>query len=229
MEAVAWIAEQKIREAQIAGELDNIPGMGKPLRLDDESRHSEYWLANKILKNAGLLPYPMQLKKDIESKTCELDNLLMSLKEKLDDIRKDIYGEICTINEILGDKTAGPISFDAKKGVLLAKNETSGNVYHLTKKHRNVVSKKGQAVQALIGKYNHLCSVYKDQYLQKLRERNTKIDDLSYYDIKHCIQQRRMSSFSLSPGKCNIVRLSQKFAHQFAPICSQDDLLTVLS
>jgi len=223
MEAVAWIAEQKIREAQITGELDNLPGMGKPLRLKDESRHSEYWLANKILKNAGLLPYPMQLKKDIESKTGELDNLLMTLKQKLDDLKKDIQREICTINEILKDKTVCHISIDTKSSILLIKNETSGDASHLTKKHRHLVSQKGKAVHALIGKHNHLRLAFKDQYVQKLRERNAKIDDLAYYDIKHCIQQRRMSTFTLCPGKFNIAELSRKFDQQFAPIGPLDD------
>jgi len=229
MEAVAWIAEQKIKEAQLAGELDNIPGTSEPLHLEDEFRHSEYWLVNKILKNAGLLPYPMQLKKDIESKTCELDNLLMTLKQKLDDLKKDIYREICTINEILGGKAACHVSLDIKNGVLLSKNETSGDVYHLTKRHRNAVSQTGRTVQALIGKYNHLRLAFKDRYLQKLRERNAKIDDLAYYDIKYCIQQRRMSSFTLCSGRFNIAELSQKFDQQFVPICSQDDWLTILT
>jgi hypothetical protein len=35
MNALTWIAEQKILEATLAGELDNLPGAGKPLQLED--------------------------------------------------------------------------------------------------------------------------------------------------------------------------------------------------
>lgn len=60
------IAERKIQEAIRNGELDNLPGKGKPLQLDDESTiPEELRLAYKILKNADCLPPELELKKDI--------------------------------------------------------------------------------------------------------------------------------------------------------------------
>jgi len=45
------IAERKIQEAILNGELDNLPGKGKPLQLEDESGiPKELRLAYKILK-----------------------------------------------------------------------------------------------------------------------------------------------------------------------------------
>jgi hypothetical protein len=60
------IAERKIQEALKNGEFDDLPGKGKPLRLEDDSQiPEELRLAYKILKNADCLPPELELKKDI--------------------------------------------------------------------------------------------------------------------------------------------------------------------
>ena len=60
------IAERKIQEAIRNGELDNLPGKGKPLELEDDSGIPEdLRLAYKILKNADCLPPEVELKKEI--------------------------------------------------------------------------------------------------------------------------------------------------------------------
>ena len=52
-----FIAEQKIAEAIAKGELDDLPGAGRPLELDDERLvPEELRVAYRILKNAGCLP-----------------------------------------------------------------------------------------------------------------------------------------------------------------------------
>jgi hypothetical protein len=56
----AWelLANHKIRQAIEAGELDNLPGHGKPLSAEQQQTdysHPEA-LGNKLLKNAGLTP-----------------------------------------------------------------------------------------------------------------------------------------------------------------------------
>lgn len=51
------IAERRIGEAVANGELDNLPGAGKPLELDDDALIPEdLRLAYRILRNAGLAP-----------------------------------------------------------------------------------------------------------------------------------------------------------------------------
>ena len=51
------IAERKIAEAIANGELDNLPGEGRPLDLDDDALvPEELHLAYRILKNAGFVP-----------------------------------------------------------------------------------------------------------------------------------------------------------------------------
>ncbi len=66
MDALALIAEERIREAIARGEFDNLPGAGKPLSLDDDSLvPAELRVAYKVLKNAGCLPPELELRKEI--------------------------------------------------------------------------------------------------------------------------------------------------------------------
>jgi hypothetical protein len=52
-----FLVEQRLSEAVSRGELDNLPGAGKPLALDDDPLvPEELRLAYRILKNAGFVP-----------------------------------------------------------------------------------------------------------------------------------------------------------------------------
>ncbi len=52
-----FIAEQRIADAIAKGELDALPGAGRPLDLDDDALIPEdLRLAHRILKNAGYVP-----------------------------------------------------------------------------------------------------------------------------------------------------------------------------
>ncbi len=68
IDIVARIAEQKIEEAIRKGELDNLPGAGKPLKLEDDANvPAELRTSFKILKNAGYIPAEMEEIKEIRS------------------------------------------------------------------------------------------------------------------------------------------------------------------
>ena len=57
MAAFDLLAERKIAEAVSRGELDDLPGAGKPLALeDDASIPEDLRVAYRILKNAGFVP-----------------------------------------------------------------------------------------------------------------------------------------------------------------------------
>jgi len=71
------LVEQHIREAQAAGELDQLPGAGKPLILDDDSHvPPELRASYRLLKNSGYLPPELEMKRE----AVELDALLQSLE-----------------------------------------------------------------------------------------------------------------------------------------------------
>lgn len=57
MDAITWIAEQRIREAAAEGAFDALPGCGRPLVLEDDSHvPPDLRMAYKVLRNAGCLP-----------------------------------------------------------------------------------------------------------------------------------------------------------------------------
>jgi DnaJ family protein C protein 28 len=66
LDAIGKIAEQKILEAIEEGQFDNLPGKGKPIVFDDDLMTPPHLrLANKILKNANVLPDWIQVQQDI--------------------------------------------------------------------------------------------------------------------------------------------------------------------
>ncbi|MDA5481672.1 DUF1992 domain-containing protein [Yersinia intermedia] len=61
MELIDQWAERYIIDAQQKGELDNLPGSGKPLQLDDDSFvPPELRAGYRLLRNAGYLPVELQ-------------------------------------------------------------------------------------------------------------------------------------------------------------------------
>jgi hypothetical protein len=85
------IAEKRIKEAIQEGKLDNLPGAGKPLRLEEDSYIPEdLRMAHKILKNAGFVPPEIALKKEI-IKTEELLQDMEDTKAKYRQIKKLNY------------------------------------------------------------------------------------------------------------------------------------------
>ena len=77
MDPIAWIAEQRIREAMDQGVFDNLAYRGRPLRLEeDEAIPPELRMAFKVLKDAGCLPPEVELRKEIASLSELLDTVV---------------------------------------------------------------------------------------------------------------------------------------------------------
>jgi hypothetical protein len=61
-----FLAEQRIADAVSRGELEGLPGEGRPLELDDDKLvPEELRLAYRILKNAGFVPPEVEALKEI--------------------------------------------------------------------------------------------------------------------------------------------------------------------
>jgi hypothetical protein len=70
------IAEERIQEALRRGDLDDLPGSGKPLELDDDLLvPPELRVANRILKNAGLVPLEILERREIAELEAEITRL----------------------------------------------------------------------------------------------------------------------------------------------------------
>ncbi|MCO7125823.1 DUF1992 domain-containing protein [Sporolactobacillus shoreicorticis] len=66
MGIIEIMAEEKIQEGLKSGAFDHLPGKGKPLVLEDLSAVPKDLRAGyKVLKNAGMLPEELQIKKDM--------------------------------------------------------------------------------------------------------------------------------------------------------------------
>jgi hypothetical protein len=97
------IVEQRILEAVEKGEFDNLPGQGKPLRLEDD-RHvpEDLRVAYKILRNADCLPPEVQEKREI----MQMEDMLAALPDEKERYRliKKINYRIMKLN-MLGKKS----------------------------------------------------------------------------------------------------------------------------
>lgn len=75
--------EQQIREAQEAGQFDNLPGFGKPLPKDPgQDIAGERWMSNHILKQAGFTPEWIQLRKEIAVERQPVADALATYRER---------------------------------------------------------------------------------------------------------------------------------------------------
>jgi hypothetical protein len=92
------IAEQRIREAQDAGQLDDLPGTGRPVELDDAPFvPEELRVAYRILKNAGYLPPEVEAlreMREIEGLVIAADGTDRKAKvvARLNDLRASLDG-----------------------------------------------------------------------------------------------------------------------------------------
>lgn len=60
-----WL-DDVIRDAEAAGMFDNLAGQGKPLLLEDPAEAlDEWWLAHRMLKQAGYAPRWIELRKEV--------------------------------------------------------------------------------------------------------------------------------------------------------------------
>jgi hypothetical protein len=70
------LIDRQIREAQEAGEFDNLPHQGAPLPNDDNPYAGEWGLAFHMLKNAGVAPPWVEANKELNELLRKRDALL---------------------------------------------------------------------------------------------------------------------------------------------------------
>jgi hypothetical protein len=76
MQLFEMLAEQKIQEAIARGELDGLPGAGKPLEIDDDPLVPEdQRVAYRVLKNAGFAPPEVEARKEVRAVERQIDSL----------------------------------------------------------------------------------------------------------------------------------------------------------
>src|SRR5260370_35326981 len=79
--------EEQIREAQVRGEFDNLPGSGKPLDLDSNQFAGDKALAYSMLKQNGFAPPEIELAKEIRSESEKPEPKLPKLRRRGNSLR----------------------------------------------------------------------------------------------------------------------------------------------
>jgi hypothetical protein len=86
------LVEQKIREAQEAGEFDNLEGSGQPVNLDTYFNTPEELRAGyALLKSAGVLPQEAVVLKELNEATARLEECRDEKeRERLEGVVRDL-------------------------------------------------------------------------------------------------------------------------------------------
>lgn len=103
MDIFALIAEDKIKTAIKNGELDNLPGKGKPLELEDLSMIPEdLRMAYRLLKNSGFMNEEAKLGQDI----LKLNDLVKksSNDEERKQLRKELNDKRARFEKIMDER-----------------------------------------------------------------------------------------------------------------------------
>ncbi|MEG6521635.1 DnaJ family domain-containing protein [Desulfotomaculum sp. 1211_IL3151] len=124
MDIFTLIAENKIKEALNRGDFNDLPGSGKPLPLEDLSHIPEDLRAGyRILKNAGIVPEEIEIKKEIIS----LEKLINYCYDKNERNRltKKLNEKILRFNILMEKRSAASPALSMYKDKILAKFQGS--------------------------------------------------------------------------------------------------------
>ncbi|HSD11287.1 MAG TPA: DnaJ family domain-containing protein [Candidatus Binatia bacterium] len=108
MRLLQGIAEARIREAIARGELDDLPGRGKRLELEDLSQVPEDLRGGYLLlKNAGVLPEEMQVRKEMVTLEALLD--ACADPEERTRLRKELNWKIVRFQVLMERRRPGAL------------------------------------------------------------------------------------------------------------------------
>lgn len=78
------VIEEQIREAQERGDFDNLPGAGKPLKLDENPYAGDRALAFHLLQQNGVLPQELEVGREVDADLARAEKLLAELRRERD-------------------------------------------------------------------------------------------------------------------------------------------------
>src|SRR6185503_1466677 len=78
------LIDQIMNKAQADGLMDNLPGQGQPLKLDDDALEpEEYRLGHRMLKASGFAPPWFEAQREIEQERAKLDSWRADAKRRM--------------------------------------------------------------------------------------------------------------------------------------------------
>ncbi|GAE33991.1 DUF1992 domain-containing protein [Halalkalibacter akibai] len=100
MDIIAMIAEDKIKAAIEKGELDNLPGQGKPLVFKDDypGMSNDMKMAFRMMKNAGFIDDKTAVHKELLNvndliRLCD-DNRVKTEEEKKASVKEQLFDDV---------------------------------------------------------------------------------------------------------------------------------------
>ncbi|WP_442598054.1 DnaJ family domain-containing protein [Neobacillus sp. D3-1R] len=105
MDFFTIIAEQQIKKAYEDGEFDNLPGLGKPMNLEDLSGVPEdLRMAYRLMKNAGFSPEENKLKQEMLS----IENLIRNCEDpdEKQKHQKNLNEKLLRFNQVMSKRGA---------------------------------------------------------------------------------------------------------------------------
>lgn len=101
--------EEQIIQAQQRGDFDNLPGAGKPLRIEQNVFAGDKALAYSLLKNNELAPPEIERAREIDAALARAEALLVTLRRRRDALRLKLgraFASDRRAYNLLRDKTA---------------------------------------------------------------------------------------------------------------------------
>lgn len=99
------VSEDRIKKAYKDGEFDNLPGYGKPLKLEDLSGiPEELRMAYKIMKNAGFSEEENHLRKEMMT----IEDLIKKCDDsgEKEDLQKKLNEKLLRFNQLMSKRGA---------------------------------------------------------------------------------------------------------------------------
>lgn len=105
------LAEEKIRQALARGELDNLPGKGKPIPEDEGMAlvPEEMRMAYRMMKNAGYVPEEVRLLREIDDVT-----QLLRWVEEDDEHQREARARLHLLVHRIGELRGGHLALEER-------------------------------------------------------------------------------------------------------------------
>ncbi len=210
-----WIAEKEIREAINAGQFDDLPGKGKPLDLDtDFAKNRGTAIPYTILKNAGYLPMPLLIRKEIEERQHQARSCLRQCRRRTKALFMAIESRWTELTEFLPDQNPSKKKLE-KCGFEFFQLKNLPSEGDVSKWKRKRFSQELAKAERIMGLYNNTIRNYRIKYRDLLVEIDRKIEELHFNCIQEEIRQASKFSDLLQMPPINISAKLKEFDSEF--------------
>lgn len=85
----SWV-DEAINDARDRGDFDNLAGHGQPIKIESNPLAGDNEVGYHVLKNANMLPYWMELSRDLAAALADLETFLAASASRLSRLRERV-------------------------------------------------------------------------------------------------------------------------------------------